>query len=118
MLGHTKVEVILIVKRNEWQAWLITECEAGARNAGWIIFAWDKWKWLGITGKAESYLSLLLPLACIHLLGNMAQVISFAPVVLNPNSGLSRIARCKARADNPCWHTALSSTFRLRLIQF
>lgn len=28
------------------------------------------------------------------------------------------LAQHKTHADNPCWHPALSSVFRLRLIQF
>lgn len=68
---------------------------------------------MSLTRKTGSYLSLLLPLACIHLLGNVAQFISFDPMVLNSDSGLTRTAQCKAHADNPCWHPPLSSIFRL-----
>lgn len=68
---------------------------------------------MSLTRKTGSYLSPLLPLACNHLLGNVAQFISFDPVVLNPDSGLTRISQCKAHSDNPCWHTASSSIFRL-----
>ena len=37
VLGLRKAEVILIVKRSEWQAWLITECEAGAKEC-WMEY--------------------------------------------------------------------------------